>query len=107
MTVTHNWGVKGFVLPLINNGGKDLEIRLGHPIFKKAKVGDLIVFNGKVTRKIVAIRAYPNLASAINSDDNQRIYPGVGKTELLSLLKKVLRGNDEKLGAIIVELQTP
>lgn len=107
MTVTHNWFVKNLVLPLINNGSKDLEIRLGHPIFKKAEVGDLVTFNDELTRKIADKREYPNLASAIEAEDNQRIYPGVGKTELLSLLRKILKGNDEQLGVIIFELKAP
>ncbi|MFA6255266.1 MAG: hypothetical protein WC675_04545 [Patescibacteria group bacterium] len=95
------------VLPFIEDGSKDLEIRLGHRIFREVKVGDTIIFNNRHGRKVTGIREYPTLEDALKTEDYRRIYPNPDTEQdaLLAALREVLKGDVSRLGVLVFELQ--
>ena len=105
MATTHKWRVLDAILKLLIAGNKDLELRLGHDRFKAAKIGDIIIFNGRCRREIVSIREYDNYRITLLNEDSQRILPGMARDVLLRALENNLKDDVERLGVLIFELK--
>ena len=104
----HDLQVKSPVLEQLKQK-KTLEVRLGHPWFRKIQVRDDVVFNQELTRKVVDIRGYSTIESAVYHEDVAKIWPPYegsekGAKDLIKLLKQNLRGDVSKLGVLVFEL---
>lgn len=106
MSATHDWHVESFVLPLIVDGRKDLEIRLGLPIYGEVEVGDTIVFNQECGKEVVSIRWYDSLEKVLDTVDYRRVFPEADRDKILSDLKQLLKGDVSHLGVLIFELRS-
>ncbi len=94
--------VKSFILPLFSKG-KDLEIRAQSSFSNKIKVGDIISFNKKFKRRVIAVRQYDDLESMLVSENINRIYPEVDPKEIVEL-KQVFKSFVINRGIIVFEL---
>ena len=77
------WWVKRGFLPLIANCQKTLEIRPLSEATKGICVGDFLVFNRQVTRKVRDIRYYETLEAALKDENPEKVWPGKTRQEIL------------------------
>ncbi len=85
---------------------KDLEIRVADPKRKRVRVGDVIVFNNRFHRRVIAISRYSSFEEMLKSEDSNRIVPGWSAEQILSGLRKIYNQNKERLGVLVFELET-
>src|SRR4051812_45062261 len=99
----HSLFVKGIVLPLFEQG-KSLEIRTKTQYFLGFKEEEVIVFNKRLRRKIVAVRDYPNFDEMLKKEDAKKIHPTMPVNTLLRVLRQYYPQNMEGLGVLVFEL---
>ncbi|MES2225955.1 MAG: hypothetical protein V4480_04090 [Patescibacteria group bacterium] len=101
----HEWWVKAPILPLFDRG-KDLEVRVKAGFFLSAKVGDTIVFNQRIKRRLKAIRIYPSFCAMFENEDHARILPGHGLDQIQQLFHDIYPPEREKKGVYVFELES-
>jgi len=106
MTTTYSLFVKRFILKFIQDGSKDLEVRICSNRFEKIQVGDIIIFNDICHRKVKAVRKYPNFEKMLDAEDHSRIYPEVSRRELMKGLRRIFGNQDKQNGVIVFELES-
>jgi len=104
---THRLWVKRFVLPFIDDGSKDLEVRVSSGALKKVQIGDIIIFNNTCRRRVKAIRKYPSFDEMINKEDSTRIFPRANQQQLLDGLRQIYGTRDRQHGVIVFKLKQP
>lgn len=101
----HPFFVKGFILPLFAEG-KDLEVRVANRYASLVVVGDVLVFNNLVRRKVKAIRKYPDFSSMLQVENYKRLYPKAKSQKwLLEALSTIYSRSQELKGVFVFELQ--
>ena len=104
--MTYSLFVKRFILKFIQDGSKDLEIRICSSRFEKIQVGDTIIFNNICHRKVKAVRRYPNFEEMLDVEDHSRIYPEASLYQLMKGLRSIFGNRDKQNGVIVFELET-
>ena len=100
----HSFFVKSFILPLFAEG-KDLEVRVNTRYARLVTVGDVLVFNNLIRRKVCAIRRYPNFSSMLQVENYKRFYPkATNNGQLLCSLQGIYNKFQEAQGVIVFEL---
>lgn len=100
----HTFFVKGFILPLFAEG-KDLEVRVDNRHVRLVAVGDILVFNNVVRRKVKAIRKYSDFTSMLQVENYKRLFPKAKNEEcLLSALLGIYSKSQELRGIFVFEL---
>lgn len=85
--------------------GKPLEVRPAWGQASKVRVGDTLIFNDRVIRRVRAIRRYSNLVAMLAAEDYRRIHPEIGSAdELLQILRSIFRAEAEACGILVFEL---
>ena len=102
---TYDMRVKGFLLPLIVSGEKDLEVKIASPRFAQIHTGDLLDFSPTCHRRVKAIRNYPNFVAMLKSEKHVRILPGYSEQYILLELQRLYSRQQESLGVIVFELE--
>lgn len=103
--VIHQFEVKDYMLPFIQNGRKSLEIRVADEKRKMVHSGDSITFNNTVTRKVVMVRGYLSFVDMLEQENPEKIMPGWGKDKILKGLRDIYPDTKENLGVLVFELQ--
>ena len=99
--------LKNKYLDMMRTGAKSLEVRVAYDSVKKIKVGDTIAFlsrEDRLVRSVKAVRCYPNFNEMLDSEDHQKIVPGLSRSELASLLHEIYPPNKEAFGVIVLEV---
>jgi ASC-1-like (ASCH) protein len=71
--------IKPVLMPFLLDGSKDLEVRPASQPWQGIRINDVLIFVGRVKKKIVAIRSYDTPTAMLNNEDGNRIWPGKGK----------------------------
>lgn len=102
-----DWWVKGkTVLPFIRNGSKSLEVRPNWGKASRVRVGDILLINDEVRRRIVAIRHYPNIALLLEREDFHQIWPPAqSRVEVFQLWRSLYTEQDERKGVLVFQLE--
>jgi len=102
----YNRRVTDFLLPLIASDQKTLEVCLGRRNKRRVKVGDIIEFNGKVQKRVTAIREYPDFDVMMEKENAELICPGAGAEKILGWLKQKHKPwSIQNYGVLVFELQ--
>jgi ASC-1-like (ASCH) protein len=107
-TNMRNMRVKAQFYRQIKSGKKTLEVRVGYDGIKKIQAGEVILLethNEGMQIRVKAVRVYQTFAEMLAHEDASRIAPEMGKSELLSLLKKFYPPFKEKLGVYVLEVE--
>ncbi|MCO5261209.1 MAG: GNAT family N-acetyltransferase [Crocinitomicaceae bacterium] len=100
--------VKEQFLKEIQNGNKDLEVRVAYDSFNNIKIGSIVNFNNRfreVRCEIVDIRRYENFRNMLLKENPERIVPGCSKDELLNILEDIYPSSKETLGVLVFQLR--
>lgn len=100
----HDFFIKERFLSLLDKGDKKLEIRIAFAFFKSVKVGDVIVFDGTVTRTVKAIRWYPSFMEMGKWEKPEHILPGATMGQIIQELRYIYSPGLEKKGVLVFEL---
>jgi ASC-1-like (ASCH) protein len=103
---THHFRVFAELLPLIESGAKQYEIRANAGRFARVNEGDHIVFNGMLTRLVENVSVYPNVTALLQHVPARHMWPGKTEEELRVIFRKVI-GNAEEFGARAFKLSKP
>jgi len=98
--------IKRQFLEEILAGRKTLEVRVGYSNIRQLTPGTQLLLNGEYSVRIKAIRRYDSFEKMISEEDPEKIVPGVGKNEVLQVLKTIYPPFKEKLGVFVIELET-
>ncbi|MDQ5950415.1 MAG: hypothetical protein QG585_357 [Patescibacteria group bacterium] len=102
----HNfWLMREFEVHF-QSGAKGLEIRVADPRRKSVHVGDVIVFNNRFHRRVIAIRRHSSFEEMLESEDSSRIVPGRSVEQILLGLRKIYGKKKEGFGVLVFELET-
>jgi ASC-1-like (ASCH) protein len=102
---SHTIFVKKFLLPHIENGKKDLEVRVKNSMTCIVEVGDTLFFNRQVRMRVTAIREYRTFEEMSENESTERICPGVAKETLMTGLRSFYPPRAEAAGVIVFELK--
>lgn len=91
---------------------KTLEIRVGYSNIRDIQPGENILFLSKsrkgkeisIVLTVLMIRKYKNFELMTQSENTDKIVPGISKDHLLSLLQRIYPPSKEKLGVYVIEL---
>ena len=97
--------VKQRFFDLILSGEKTLEVRVFYPNLKSIQKGELINLNNLATIRVKDIRKYSTFEAMLSQEESSRIVPGVGRVELLRLLKSLYPLPKEQLGVLVIEVE--
>jgi len=98
--------VQGEALDMYKFDGKDLEVRVGDFFVRRVVVGDVLVINERLRRRVQAIRQYETFVEMLEHEDFRRIAPGVsGQSEVLRRLRLIYPERRERLGVYVLELK--
>lgn len=81
--------IRNYLLGSTQRGQKTLEIRPWTHHFSKFKKGDILNFNNRFRRKILALRTYENILLLLEQEVAHKIFPDLTAGEILAELKKV------------------
>lgn len=91
------------MLPLFSQG-KELEIRVKARFFEGVVPGDVVIFNQRVRRRVVAVRTYKSFEFMLKEEDPNRIFPGKSADETWKLLRGIYPPGRELRGVYVFEL---
>ena len=97
--------IKRRFLEEILAGRKTLEVRVGYSNIRQLKPGMQLLLNNEYPVRIKAIRRYDSFEKMIGEEDAEKIVPGVGKNEILQILKALYPPTKERLGVFVIELE--
>lgn len=100
------WWVKQFLLPLIESYRKTLEVRPASRVTGEVHVGDCIVFNDTVIRRVRDIRYYASLEAALADENPERIWPEKTHQEILFAAEKLYPPQVLLRGVYVFELES-
>ena len=101
--------VRREVLEWYRSGGKDLEVRVGFPMFRRLCVGQVLkLYNnndGAVRCRIQVIRRYRCFEQMLENERAERIVPGIESNEmLLQEFHKIWPVDAERHGVLVFEV---
>ena len=95
--------VKSHILPLYDKG-KDLEVRTGGRYINDIREQDVIVINGQIKRRVIAIRRYIDFDAMLTIEDSDRIYPKSDKQTIKHGLERIYTRRSDDQGVVVFEL---
>ncbi len=102
--------IKQQFLEYIIEGRKKLEVRVGYPNIMKIKPGDHIqLVSESLDRKVQVkdVRCYQTFTRMLETENSRFIAPDTAtREELLDRLKEIYPPEKEKLGVIVLEIDT-
>lgn len=102
MATFANWWVKSEVLPLFSIG-KTLEVRIAWGQAMRVQVGDKLIINQQIERRVRYIRRYSSLEAMLRKEDYRLIHPKVSsEAELLRLMRSIMQPHQKSSAAVIV-----
>lgn len=110
--VTHTLKIKGKYFNFINNGSKDIEVRVGYSMIKRIKVGDFIQFmeRGNAKFQVTEIRIFKSFAELFSNIPVKRVLPDItDKEKAIRTMEKIYPKDREALGvyAIFIKKYVP
>ena len=97
--------VKSLILASFREG-KDLEVRVRSRFVDSISVGQTLLFNDSVRRRVKAVRRYSNFDLMLAKEDYRRLYPKAESREwLLNELRKIYSTGRETAGVVVLELE--
>ncbi len=87
--------------------GKDLEIRTNTERTARVAVGDVLIINHTLKRRVKAIRWYRDFEKALAVEKPRRIFPGYGwnSDSILKALRTIYTPGAENRGVLVFELE--
>lgn len=106
MRRNHDLRIRKEYFEKIDSGKKPLEVRVGYFQIKKIKEGDTITFRDYSPKpfKVIRVTRYDDFAEMLDSEDSQKIIPGVTKYKAFEILQKIYPKDKEELGVYVFEL---
>lgn len=106
MQRNHSLRIKKQYYHLIDTGKKTLEVRVGYPQILKIKKGDTVTFDdySKQPFDVVRVTRYEDFPEMLDTEDSQKIIPGVSKYKALEMLQEIYPEDKEALGVYVIEL---
>lgn len=101
--------VKKPYLDLIRNGEKTLEVRVGYNNIKKIQAGERIKLASRTDEQIIRVndvRQYKTFDEMLQSEEAERIAPGLTENEVLALLKRLYPPKRENLGVFVLDIES-
>ncbi len=102
--------IKQQFLEYIIEGRKKFEVRVGYPNIRKIKPGDHIQLVSESLGHLVLVkdvRCYQTFAEMLDAENGRFIAPDTAtREELLDRLKEIYPPEKEKLGVIVLEIDT-
>lgn len=97
--------VKGFILPSFAEG-KDLEVRVKSRFVSSIRVGDILIFNNSIRRRVKAMRGYSDFHNMLQHENYKRLYPRASSKDwLLNALRSIYPRDREEAGVVVFELE--
>ncbi len=91
---------------MVQSGEKELEARLNYPFIRHIKVGNKVRFfweNLSINVQITGIRRYRNFRDMLEREDNQKLIPGMSKSEALQEYENIYpQWKVNKFGGVVV-----
>lgn len=102
---TIDWWVKGEALTYIRDEVKSLDVWPNSDKTRQVRVGDILLVNQRVKRKVRAIRFYDSFATAVVREDFHKIWPPArSRDELCQLWRCIYPVRAERRGVFVFEL---
>ncbi len=101
----HHFRLLEFILPYIESGEKDLEVRVWDSKRKHINIGDTIVFDRRLHRRVKAIYRYDSFDEMLKVQRAERIMPGWNANRIRSGLSAIYPPEREALGVVVFELE--
>jgi ASC-1-like (ASCH) protein/ribosomal protein S18 acetylase RimI-like enzyme len=101
--------VKQNFLDLIRKGEKTLEVRVAYDSIKTIQAGERIRLRSRTQEQVILVkdvRQYRTFEEMLSVEEASRITPGLTKGELLNLLKEIYPLDRERLGVVVLDIQT-
>lgn len=98
----HFLGLRSFIFPFMEDGSKDLEVRLCVGKSLRIAEGDTILFNGCLRRLVKKFRQYPSFEDMLQHEDTNRILPGHSPIQILVLLRGFYEEAAERRHGVVV-----
>ncbi|MFH0875655.1 MAG: GNAT family N-acetyltransferase [archaeon] len=100
--------VKQYLLEMIRDGRKTLEVRVGYNNIKTIQPGEYIQFASRTQYQVVivnAIRKYSSFKEMMASEDSSLIIPGYNEQEVLNRLRELYPPDKESFGVIVLDIK--
>lgn len=100
--------VKDRFLRYIQEGSKDLEVRVGYDTIREIRVGEFVEFTSRtrtVLVRVTDVREYADIRQMLEREDPERILPHYTKPELERLLHEIYPPAKESLGVFVFQIQ--
>ncbi|MDX1413723.1 MAG: NAD(P)-dependent oxidoreductase [Candidatus Promineifilaceae bacterium] len=101
---TKNMWIKDEYLKMILDGRKTVEIRVGYDNIKRLQVGDQLLFNDQRLFTITRISHYRSFEKMLQSEDLERIAPGIPRNQLINQIRAIYPREKEDLGVVALEI---
>lgn len=107
MQRNHSMNIKRRYYDFLNEGKKTIEVRVGYPFILRIHEGDTITFDEYSSQafKIVRVTRYKDFPELLDTEDSQKIIPGVSKYKALEILQGIYPEEKEALGVYAFELR--
>jgi len=106
MQRNHDLRIKKEYFELIDSGKKPLEVRVGYRQITRISVGDTITFSDYSPKafNVKRVTRYEDFAEMLDTEDSQKIIPGVTKYKAHAMLQSIYPEDKEALGVYVFEL---
>ncbi len=104
----HTLKIKGKYFNFLDNGSKDIEVRVGYSMIKKIKVGDYIQFmeRGNAKFQVVEVKIFKSFADLFDSIPVKRVLPDItDKAKAIRILEDIYPKDREALGVYAIYLK--
>lgn len=107
MNKNYNWRIKREYYNLINEGIKNLEVRVGYSDIKRVREGDTITFKdySNIRFEVIRVTRYEDFPDMLDSEDSAKAIPGVTKYQALDMYQEIYPEEKEALGVYVFELR--
>jgi ASC-1-like (ASCH) protein len=97
-------------LQLIEDGVKNVEVRVGYSSMRKIHAGQELTFvsgEHKVMTRVVRVTQYPTFETMLDHEDPRSIGGEIGESreELLNAIRDIYPPEKERLGVLAIQIQ--